>query len=152
MIKELLKFANGYRATAIRDMPGRRGTGWAASFMKDGKLLGEAADYADGGALRINFNDEKDRAELLAYAKTVYPQYDFEQDCLFLGEVVNYEIAIRDIKRSKRLMKADESDKDDNGIARNFDAWNLTDTPKNRAAILAKLPDTVFLNDEVKEW
>ena len=51
MIEAIKKFAAGYRAVGIKNTTGIEGSGWIATIMKDGKVLGEAADYGDGAAV-----------------------------------------------------------------------------------------------------
>ena len=55
MIEAISKFLNGYRAFDIRKTEGMEGLGFIAKVMKNGRVLGEVADYGDGAAMRIDF-------------------------------------------------------------------------------------------------
>ncbi|WP_143279579.1 hypothetical protein [Burkholderia cenocepacia] len=154
MIEAIKKFANGYRATAIQKTMGHEGSGWTATIMKDGKVLGEAADYGDGGPVHIRFTNREDEQALTAYGKEKYPDFQYELAGTFLGELVNYELAIKSLKTKakKKLMKAEEGELDSNGVAKSYTSWNAPDSPELRAKILANEPNTVFLNDELAGW
>ncbi|PRD76170.1 hypothetical protein C6P74_24085 [Burkholderia multivorans] len=67
---------------------------------------------------------------------------------------MNYEIAIKNLKAKakKKLLQAEESDLDENGVAKSYSSWNAPDSPELRAKILEKNPKTVFLNDELQQW
>lgn len=152
MIEAIKKFASGYRAIGIQKTMGMEGSGWTATIMKDGKVLGEASDYGDGGPVHIRFTNREDEQALYAHGKETYPQFQYEQAGTFLGELVNYELAIKSLrtKAKKKLMKAEEGELDENGVAKSYTAWNAPDSPELRAKILAKEPNTVFLNDELQ--
>jgi hypothetical protein len=68
MIEEIRKFANGYRMIGIKETTGMEGSGWLATVMKDGVVIGEAADYGDGGPVNIQLNTKEQYAELLEYS------------------------------------------------------------------------------------
>ncbi|MCW5156415.1 hypothetical protein [Burkholderia cenocepacia] len=154
MIEAIKKFASGYRAISIKATTGMEGSGWTATIMKDGRVLGEAADYGDGGPVHIRFTNREDEQALYAHGKETYPQFPYEQAGTFLGELVNYELAIKSLrtKAKKKLMKAEEGELDSNGVAKSYCSWNAPDSPELRAKILAEEPNTVFLNDELQQW
>ncbi|MBU9118412.1 hypothetical protein KTD15_06335 [Burkholderia multivorans] len=154
MIEAIKKFARGYRAVGIKATTGMEGSGWIATFMKDGRVLGEAADYGDGGPVNIRFTNKQDEVELRELAKTIYTDFQYELAETFLGELVNYELAIKSLKTKakKKLMKAEEGELDEHGVAKSYSSWNAPDSPELRAKILAKEPNTVFLNDQLASW
>ena len=153
MIEALKVFANDYRAVDIQKTRGMEGNGWVATIMKDGRVLGEAADYADGASVVYNFETEEEQA-MLIYCKGLYADLPFMHDEAFLSDLVNYELAITDLKKKakRRLMKANESDLDKHGIANTFETWSLADSPEAREAILKHDPTVKFLNDELAQW
>ncbi|MCA8351463.1 hypothetical protein [Burkholderia cepacia] len=154
MIEAIKKFAAGYRAVGIKNTTGIEGSGWIATIMKDGKVLGEAADYGDGAAVYVHFTNHADEQALYDHAKATYPQFQYATADCFLGELVNYELAIKSLKTKakKKLMKAEEGDLDENGVAKSYSSWNAPDSPSLRAKILEHFPETVFLNDELQQW
>ncbi len=154
MIEAIQKFARGYRAVGIQKTMGMEGSGWIATFMKDGRVLGEAADYGDGAPVHIRFTNHQDEVELRELAKTIYTDFQYELAESFLGDLVNYELAIKDLKSKakKKLMKVEEDKLDEHGVATSYSSWNAPDSPELRARILAKEPNTVFLNDQLKGW
>lgn len=154
MIEAIKKFANGYRAVGIKNTSGIEGSGWIATILKDGRVLGEAADYGDGAAVYVQFTNEEDEQALYAHAKATYPQFQYATTDCFLCALVNYEIAIKNLKAKakKKLLQAEESNLDDNGVAKSYSSWNGPDSPELRAKILAEEPNTVFLNDELQQW
>ncbi|WP_175888118.1 hypothetical protein [Burkholderia contaminans] len=154
MIEAIKKFAADYRAISIKATTGHEGSGWIATIMKTGRVLGEAADYGDGGPVHIRFTNKVDEQALYAHGKATYPQFQYEQAGTFLGELVNYELAIKSLKTKakKKLMKAEEGELDSNGVASSYTSWNAPDSPELRAKILAKEPNTVFLNDQLQQW
>ena len=115
MIEAIKKFAAGYRAVGIKNTTGIEGSGWIATIMKDGKVLGEAADYGDGAAVYVHFTNHADEQALYDHAKATYPQFQYATADCFLGELVNYELAIKSLKTKakKKLMKAEEGDLDE---------------------------------------
>ncbi len=153
MIEAIKKFAAGYRAIGIKKTTGIEGSGWIATIMKDGKVLGEAADYGDGAPVYIHFADQADEQALYDHAKATYPQFQYATADCFLGDLVNYELSIKSLKAKakKKLMKAEE-ELDENGVAKSYSSWNAPDSPALRAKILEHFPDTVFLNDELHQW
>lgn len=154
MIEALLKFANGYRLVGIKEFVGREGSAYTATILKDGKIIGEATDYGNGGNMDISIANDEARTALLAYSKGLYPQYEFEHDGSFIDDLVNYELAVKKIRSiaAKKLMMADEKELDENGIATGYMSWNAPDTPANRASLLKQKPETVFLNDEILKF
>ena len=154
MIDAIKKFANGYRAIGIKATTGMEGSGWLATIMFNGRVLGDSADYGDGAPVYIRFKDGADEKALREYAKQCLPTFQFELAETFLGYLVNYELAIKSLKSKakKGLLVADESKVDENGVATSYSTWNLLDTPENRAKVLAKHPATKFLNDELEQW
>lgn len=152
MIEAIRKFANGYRAVGIEKTRGMEGSGWAATILKDGTVIGNAADYADGGPV---FVDIKGTAvtDLMVYAKSLYPD-SFEHDGQFLDDLVNYELAIKDLraKAKTKLMKCEYEQKDENGVPTSYSTYNCPNNPENRKRILEKEPHTVFLNEQLETW
>ncbi|WP_459190617.1 hypothetical protein [Ralstonia pseudosolanacearum] len=82
------------------------------------------------------------------------PQFQYATADCFLGDLVNYELAIKSLKTKakKKLLQAEESNLDENGVAKSYSSWNAPDSPELRAKILEKNPKTVFLNDELQQW
>ena len=154
MIEAIKKFSAGYRAVGIKNTTGIEGSGWIATIMKDGKVLGDAADYGDGAAVHVSFTNQEDEQALYDHAKATYPQFQYATADCFLGDLVNYELAIAKLKKQakKKLMKAEEGELDENGVAKSYSSWNAPDSPELRANILAKYPETVLLNDELEGW
>ncbi len=150
MIDAIKAFLNGYRAVGIKETRGSEGHGFYATLVKDGKVLGEISDYADGGPInyRLNADDEK---ALIAYAKEKYPELQYEPEGAFIGALIDYELSIKKIKTkaAKALLVADETQLDEHGVATAYSIWNLPPTPENKARVLAKHPATKFLNDEL---
>ena len=68
--------------------------------------------------------------------------------------MVDYELAIKSLKTKakKVLMAADESQLDEHGVAKAYSSWKLLPTEENKARVLAKHPQTKFLNDELDSW
>lgn len=153
MIDAIKKFSNGYRAVGIKETMGREGYGWLATIIKDEVVIGEAADYADGGSINENFN-KSDRLALQEYTKSIYPQYERGHDEVFLAQLVEYEVAINKLKSAarKKLMASDESNLDEHGVATSYTSWKVADSPVVRAKLLAKQPGLTFLNDELAGW
>lgn len=153
MIEAIKKFMNGYRAVGIRNTEGMEGSGFVATVMKDGRVLGEVADYGDGGPVHINFTSKEEEEALLTFTKGLFPDMKYETDGFFIGELVNYELAVKSLrtKAKKVLMVAEESKLDENGVAQSYSSWKLEPTAENRAKVLAKFPNTVFLNDELSQ-
>lgn len=154
MIEAIKKFANGYRAVGIKKTTGIEGSGWIATVLKDGRVLGEAADHGDGAPVYVQFANREDEQALYNYAKATYPQFQYATADCFLGDLVNYELAIKSLKTKakKKLLKAEEGELDSNGVAKSYCSWNAPDSPALRAKILADEPNTVFLNDELASW
>lgn len=154
MIEAISNFLNGYRAFDIRKTAGMEGLGFIAKVMKNGRVLGEVADYGDGGAMRIDFPHKKDEQDLSEFCKALYPDYQYEQTSIFVGAMVDYELAIKSLKTKakKVLMVADESQLDEHGVAKAYSSWKLLPTEENKARVLAKHPQTKFLNDELDSW
>lgn len=152
MIEAIRKFANGYRAVGIEKTRGMEGLGWAATILKDGVMIGTAADYADGGPVSIDIKGIE-VSNLLVYAKSLYPD-SFEHDGQFLEDLVNYEISIKDLKsKSKKvLMKCEYENKDANGVPTSYSIFKCADTTDNRQKILEKEPATIFLNEQLNSW
>ena len=67
---------------------------------------------------------------------------------------MNYELSIKSLKTKakKKLMKAEEGELDENGVAKSYSSWNAPDSPSLRTKILEHFPETVFLNDELQQW
>jgi hypothetical protein len=154
MINEILQFANGYRMIGIKNITGREGSGWSATIIKDDMVIGEAADYGDGGPVNIKLNTKEQYAQLLEYAKTVMIDCSCEISESFLSELVNYEFTIKSLKTKakKKLLVVDETKLDEYGISNSYSAWNFPDTVENRKYVLNKEPNTKFLNDELNIW
>ncbi|WGS54458.1 hypothetical protein LFL96_25940 [Paraburkholderia sp. D15] len=154
MIEALKKFAGGFRIVQIRKTEGMEGSGWIGLVVLNGRVLGEAADYGNGGPCHIKFMRKEDNEALAAHAKTVIKDFEFETDGMFLEFLANYELAVKRLKTTakKKLMQSDETKLDSNGVAEAYSSWSLLDTPENRAKILARYPDTKFLNDELVTW
>ena len=153
MIEAIKKFAAGYRAVGIKNTTGIEGSGWIATIMKDGKVLGEAADYGDGAAVYVHFTNHADEQALYDHAKATYPQFQYATADCFLGELVNYELAIKSLKTKakKKLMKAEEGDLDENGVAKaTARGMHLIALPSCQDP--EHFPETVFLNDELQQW
>ncbi|HDR9764212.1 TPA: hypothetical protein ACK3Q6_002695 [Burkholderia cepacia] len=154
MIEAIKKFANGYRAVGIQATMGMEGHGFIATIMKDGRVIGQAKDYGDGGSTHLDFPLREDVDALLSYARSLFPDYQYATDDMFFGALIDYELAIKKLRTAakKKLMQADETKVDQHGVAESYVSWNMTDTPENRARILAQQPNTVFLNDELNDW
>ena len=154
MIDALKAFLNGYRAAGIKETRGMEGLGFYATLIKDGKVLGECADYGDGGMMRLDFPSQSDEQELKAYAKTLYPDVQFEQEGMFICALIDYELAVKKIqaKAKKVLLVADETQVDEHGVATAYTIYKLEPTAENKARVLAKHPNTKFLNDELEGW
>lgn len=154
MINAIKTFLNGYRAAGIKEIQGRQGVGFMATLVKDGKELGEIFDNANGGCVCIRLKDSADEQALIAYAKEKYPDLEYEQDGAFINALIDYEMSVKKIKAkaAKCLMVADESQVDENGVPTGYSIWKLEPTPENKAKVLAKEPNTKFLNDELAGW
>ena len=153
MIDAIKAFLGGYRAVGIKETRGSEGHGFYATLFKDGKALGEIYDYADGGPVGYRFT-KSDEDELVAFAKAKYPDMKYEPDGCFIGALIDYELSIKKIKSkaAKALLVADETRLDEHGVATAYSIWNLLPTPENKARVLAKHPQTKFLNDELDGW
>ena len=154
MIDAIKTFSKGYRAVGIKDTTGMDSSGWIATIMLNGRMLGESADYGDGAPVLISFKDDADVKALREHAKQCFPDGKYELAESFLGYLVNYEIAVKGIKSKakKFLLVADESRLDSNGVSTTYTKWNISDTPENRSKVLAQSPATKFLNDELEHW
>lgn len=154
MIEAIKKFLGGYRAVGIRKTEGMEGHGFVCTIVKDGRVLGEAADYADGASINLHFTSREDEQAMYAFCKALYPQYQYEQTGIFVGAMVDYELSIKTLKTKakKVLMVADETKLDEHGVAESYSSWKLEPTAENKARILAKYPETKFLNDELDTW
>jgi hypothetical protein len=154
MIDAIKAFLNGYRAVGIKETRGMEGHGFYATLVKDGKVLGEVADYADGGPLNIHLTNPDDEKALIAYAKEKYPDMQYEPEGCFVGALIDYELAVKRIqaKAKKALLVADETDLDEHGVAKAYSSWKLEPTAENKALVLQNHPQTKFLNDELDQW
>lgn len=154
MIDAIKAFLGGYRAAAIKETRGMEGHGFYATLFKDGKALGEIADYADGGPVNMHLTNRDDEKALIDFAKAQYPDVQYEAEGSFIAALIDYELAIKKLqaKAKKALLVADETQLDEHGVATSYTTWNLPDTPENRAKVLAKHPATKFLNDELATW
>lgn len=154
MIDAIKAFLNGYRAVGIKETRGMEGHGFYATLCKDGKVLGEIADYADGGPLNLHLTNPDDEKALIAFAKEKYPDIRYEPEGSFIAALIDYELSIKSLKTkaAKCLMVADETDLDEHGVAKSYSSWKLAPTAENRALVLAKHPNTKFLNDELDQW
>lgn len=152
MIEAIKKFLNGYRAVSIRKTEGMEGLGFIATIMKGSRVIGICSDYGDGGPMHVDFPIPKDREDLLTYCKALYPDYQYEQVGIFVGAMVDYELAIKSLrtKAKKVLMVADETQLDEHGVAKAYSSWKLLPTEENKVRVLAKHPQTKFLNDELE--
>lgn len=151
MIEAIKKFMNGYRAVGIRKTAGMEGAGFVCTIIKDGRVLGEAADYGDGGCVNIRFSTREEEQAMVAYCKAMYPQYEYATMDMFFCALVDYEEAVKKLrtKAKKALLVPDETKLDEHGVAEAYVTYNLAPTPENKAKVLAKYPNTVFLNDEL---
>lgn len=153
MIDAIKAFLGGYRAVGIKETRGSEGHGFYATLFKDGKALGEIADYADGGPVNYHLSKE-DETALIAFSKEKYPDMKYEPEGCFIGALIDYELSIKKIKSkaAKALLVADETRLDEHGVATAYSIWNLLPTPENKARVLEKHPQTKFLNDELDGW
>lgn len=153
MIDAIKAFLGGYRAVGIKETRGMEGHGFYATLMKDGKVLGEIYDYADGGPVGNRLNKEDEQA-LIAYAKEKYPDMQYEPEGSFICALIDYELSIKRLKTkaAKCLMVADESDLDEHGVAKSYNSWKLEPHALNRALVRKSHPDVKFLNDELDQW
>ena len=55
---------------------GREGYGFSATICADGRAIGTAIDYGDGGSMEIVVKDAADKATLEAYVKGL-PRYEY---------------------------------------------------------------------------
>jgi len=151
MIDAIKAFLNGYRAVGIKETRGSEGHGFYATLVKDGKVLGEIADYADGAIMNIRLTNPDDEKALIAFAKEKYPELQYEPEGAFIGALIDYELSIKKIKTkaAKALLVADETQLDEHGVATAYTIWKLEPTAENKARVLAKHPATKFLNDEL---
>lgn len=155
MIEAIKKYAGPYRAVAIKKTMGMEGPGWSATIAKDGRVIGEAADWGTGGPVHIHIRDQAVMKELDKHARDVYDgDCNFEITERFLDDLVNYEILIETWRKkaAKRILESDDSKVDDNGVSFQCFTWTLEPTPENFAKLKAKKPGIKFLNDEFKEW
>lgn len=154
MIEAIKKFSGGYRAVGIRKTAGTEGVGFVCTVVKDGRVLGEAADYADGGCVNIRFNTREEEQALVAHCKARFPQYEYATMDMFFCALVDYEEALKKLKTKakKALMVSDETKLDENGVAVSYATYSLAPTEENRAKVLAKFPNTKFLNDELEDF
>ena len=154
MIDALKAFLNGYRAAGIKETRGTEGLGFYAMLVKDGKVLGEIYDYADGGATGMRLESREDEQALIAYSKEKYPEIEIEPEGMFLGALIDYELSMKKLKTkaAKCLMVSDESQVDEHGVATSYTVYKLEPTTENKAKVLAKYPNTKFLNDELAGW
>ena len=73
---------------------------------------------------------KKDEQDLSEFCKALYPDYQYEQTSIFVGAMVDYELAIKSLKTKakKVLMAADESQLDEHGVAKAYSSWKLLPT------------------------
>lgn len=155
MIEAIKKYVGPYRAVAIKKLTGMEGSGWSATIAKDGKIIGEAADWGTGGSVHIKIRDQAVMKELDKHARDVYDgDYNFEITERFLDDLVNYEILIEKWRKkaASKILERDDSKVDDNGVSFQCFVWTLEPTPENFAKVKAKNPGIKFLNDEFKDW
>jgi len=155
MIEALKKFAGEFRLVNIRKTEGMEGAGWLGTIVMSGRVIGDAADYGNGGPCHIKIMRKEDEEALLAHAIAVNKtDFDFEREGMFLENLANYELSVKRLKAQakKKLMQSDETKLDANGVAESYSTWKLLDTPENRAKVLARYPDVKFLNDELQTW
>ncbi|WP_241170346.1 hypothetical protein [Serratia marcescens] len=154
MIDAIKVFLGGYRAVGIKETRGSEGHGFYATLFKDGKALGEIADYADGAMMNIHLTVPAYEKELKDFAQKLYPDMKYEPEGVFLGALIDYELAVKNLqsKAKKGLLVADETQLDEHGVATSYSTWNLPPTAENKARVLAKHPNTKFLNDELEQW
>lgn len=154
MRKEIEKHANGYRLAKLRTFPGREGNGWVGSLIKDGKLLGDVGDWADGGPIFAKLVEG--RAELVEYAESLYGKHKFVSAVdFFLGDLVNYELVSKKIKtasKTKLVLSLPDAEKDRNGVDAKFAYFSMPDSPEARKAAEKQIQGVRFLNDEFADW
>lgn len=155
MIEALKKYAGPFRMARIQPTMGKEGSGWLATVLMDGEVIGTAADYGDGGQVRIDIAERAALQALVAHAHSVnHAGLTMEIEHVFLGYLVNYEISVSSLKRKakKKLLGVDNSELDENGVASSYTEFKVSDTPEFRAAVLRQRPAMKFLNDELAGW
>jgi hypothetical protein len=151
MIAEMLTYCGGYSAAGIKTINGREGPGYDSKIFKDGRLLGQALNYGDGGSVRLHFPDYKDRDEFEAFAKARHPDHHEPADW-FVTNVVAYWEAIKSLKAKskKRILAVDPGDKsevDGNGVNLAIVEFKAENTPENLARLKKVRPSYIWLNE-----
>lgn len=151
MIDKLIKFANGYRLSRIKETNGMEGVGFMATILKEGKVIGRVADYSDGAGINTFDMSDKDEAELIAYAKTLFPEMPMMHQDQFFFKMVNYEASMKELrsKAKKKIIQYFDEHVDEFGVGKQFAFWNYSHTPENIDSILQHYPDTKILNDQL---
>jgi hypothetical protein len=150
MIAQMLEYCGAYRAANIKNMNGREGPGFECVLLKDGRSIGTAANYGDGGMIRLYILDPKDREEFTAFAKVRHPD-DNDPDW-FITYLVSYWETFKSLKtKAKKTIIAvnpqDRSEPDDNGVSSSYIQFKVENTEANRAAIARKYPSYILLNE-----
>lgn len=155
MIEQMMKFGGEFSVAGVKKTRGHEGSGFECIVLRNGKKIGEAADYGDGGAVMFRIKDDADYQELLRVATEKYPDQKYERDCTFVSTMVNYYESIKRMKTTAKtkLMCLDPEniDQDENGIQQSYTVFKMLDTPENRKLISDKYPTYIFLNDAINE-
>ena len=153
MIKELVKFAAGYRLRNLKPQVGREGYGWSASIYKDSKKIGTAFDDASGGPVHIDLPQHELDA-LIAVGKAIPDASSFEPAEYFLSLLSEYTQAVSRMVRANKkypiVLKDDLLD--ESGIPTSYAQFKCANTPENLAAIRAKNRGVRLFDDEISLW
>jgi hypothetical protein len=119
------------------------------------RRIGQAADYGTGGPVHITGLSKVDAANLLAYAKSTYPELTFEQDGYLLGEIVELTKLLRQMRtlaRTGRILIVKSSYLDEKGLPRQYVKTNvIRDEQRRRQLILNESlkDDQLVLNNQL---
>lgn len=153
MLKEILAYCGEYKAGNLKILSGREGQGFECMLVKGERVIGRATDYGDGAMVDINIPRKEDSEELLAYAKGKHPDFKYEVDGTFVSIVFGYWDCIKSLKSKckKKVLAVDPATtkRDEQGVPVSYHVFSAEPTEANLAAIRAKYPTYIILNDEL---
>jgi hypothetical protein len=151
MINEILAYSGEYRAANLKNITGREGYGFEFVLLRGDKVLGTVHDWGDGGPVDAMSVNRDEMQVLNVYAKQKHPDFEFENDGIFLANLYGYWDAIKSLKSKckKKILVMDEatSKKDDNGVPLSYSIYSAEPTAENIAKIKKSNPDAIILNE-----